>query len=212
MRTNDLRERLADAFQWDVDLDSLRPRAGNSNRGEMDTLSAYDLADVALGVVGQDRADQALSGFRSPVVKEIWIDDGDGPVKLPLPVSYNIQNAYPVDADWAYVGPHSEPVFDPTPFTTDEDQERARQDFVDHRRAISVNGRRVDPRSVIIIDDDGVWTFRAPVEEEIVEEPRYDPAVDECPECEAKPDEPCIMIKAIMQGFPDDTPTCPRNA
>lgn len=39
----------------------------------------------------------------------------------------------------------------------------------------------------------------------------YDPAIDPCSECEARPGEPCAVALALLHGFPDGVPDCPRD-
>ncbi len=88
--------------------------------------------------------------------------DGSGELtELPLGSRYDVQHAAPLDATWLLDLPGSEPVFDPSPFATEEDREMAREDFAVHRRAVAVNGRRVHPSSTMTVDGD-VWTIHQP--------------------------------------------------
>ncbi len=154
MQTNELRERLASAFQRDV-----RPGRIQSGRLGIDATSAYELADIALGVL-RPRSAAAVKAVRP---NKLMMIDGVGEViDLPPGSRYHVQHAAPFDATWMFEEhPGSEPVFDPSPFVAEDDREMAREDFVVHRRAVSVNGHRVDPRSTVTIDGD-VWTIHQP--------------------------------------------------
>lgn len=65
MQTNELRERLASAFQAEVRPG--RMRLGVHGDGKLDAASAYELADIALGVVVL----RAVQGRAAEIVREV---------------------------------------------------------------------------------------------------------------------------------------------
>jgi hypothetical protein len=65
MQTNELRERLASAFQAEVQPGRMRLGAHGDSR--LDSASAYELADIAVGVVAR----RAVQARASEIVREV---------------------------------------------------------------------------------------------------------------------------------------------